>query len=619
MEKINENITFEELLNQTLKEIKVGQTVTGTVIEITPKNEVFIDIGYKADGIIPANEYILNAGETVQEKFKLGDRVTAVIVKLNDGLGNVLLSYNRARREIDQKEFESKVNNNTVFKSIVSEVNEKGLITNFNTIKIFIPLSLSGINRNEDPHTYKGKEVKFKVIEYNPKTNRIIGSIKQIADEEKKAKLDEFWNNVEVGKMYTGTVTSLSEYGAFVDINGVVQGLLHISEMTWERDKKPKDILEVGQEIKVKVKEVDKENKRLKLIYYTKPVLGEDGVKSNGYINLDYDKNNNIILAKNMYLSELLQSIAYVSCSEKIKSYTGNKNFFFGKGGIQNPDGIKKVSLNNENSLGQNTCICYEIEIEVESFSEKEISILLGAEDNIIDCKNMSYKYSKIPNCKQELNDVKSYWKELLGRIQVYTPLESVNIILNGWLAYQTIESRLLGRTGFYQSGGAYGFRDQLQDTFGLKYLDPDLLKNQIIKHSKHQFLEGDVEHWWHEETKKGIRTKFSDDLLWLVFATIEYILFTGDKNILDIKTKYITGQELADGQDEKYDVYLPSDVLESIYDHCKKAIEKSLNFGEHGLPKIGSGDWNDGFSTVGNKGKGESVWLRIFHVLYFR
>ena len=267
MEKINENITFEELLNQTLKEIKVGQTVTGTVIEITPKNEVFIDIGYKADGIIPANEYILNAGETVQEKFKLGDRVTAVVVKLNDGLGNVLLSYNRARREIDQKEFESKVNNNTIFKAIVSEVNEKGLITNFNTIKIFIPLSLSGINRNEDPHTYKGKEVKFKVIEYNPKTNRIIGSIKQIADEEKKAKLDEFWNNVEVGKMYTGTVTSLSEYGAFVDINGVVQGLLHISEMTWERDKKPKDILEVGQEIKVKVKEVDKENKRLKLIY----------------------------------------------------------------------------------------------------------------------------------------------------------------------------------------------------------------------------------------------------------------------------------------------------------------------------------------------------------------
>lgn len=267
MDKINENITFEELLNQTLKEIKIGQTVTGTVIEITAKKEIFIDIGYKADGIIPANEYLLNVDEKVENKFKIGDRITAVILKLNDGLGNVLLSYNKARREIDQKEFESKVNNESIFKSIVSEVNDKGLIVNFNTIKIFIPMSLSAINRNEDPHTYKGKEVKFKVIEYNPKTNRIIGSIKQLADEERKAKSDEFWNNVEIGKTYTGTVNSISEYGAFIDINGIVQGLLHISEMTWERDKKPKDIVEVGQEIKVKIKELDKENKRIKLIY----------------------------------------------------------------------------------------------------------------------------------------------------------------------------------------------------------------------------------------------------------------------------------------------------------------------------------------------------------------
>lgn len=267
MEKMNDNVTFEELLNQTLREIRVGQTVTGTVIEITPKDEVFIDIGYKADGIIPANEYILNAGETVKSKFKIGDRITAVVVRLNDGLGNVLLSYNRARKEIDIKEFESKVNNDTVFKSIISDVNDKGLIVNFNTIRIFIPLSLSGIPRAEDPHTYKGKEIRFKVIEYNPETNRIIGSARAILDAEKEAKSKEFWDAIEVGKQYTGTVTSLSEYGAFVDIEGIVQGLLHISEMTWERDKKPKDILKVGQEIKVSVKDLDKENKRIKLVY----------------------------------------------------------------------------------------------------------------------------------------------------------------------------------------------------------------------------------------------------------------------------------------------------------------------------------------------------------------
>lgn len=267
MEKMNDNVTFEELLSQTLKDIKVGQTVTGTVIEITPKDEVFIDIGYKADGIIPASEYILDAGETVNSKFKKGDRITAVVTRLNDGLGNVLLSYNKARKEIDVKEFESKVNNDTIFKSIVSEVNDKGLIVNFSTIRIFIPLSLSGIPRSEDPHTYKGKEIRYKIIEYNPETNRIIGSARAIIDAEKAAKENEFWSNIEIGKQYTGTVTSLSEYGAFVDIQGIVQGLLHISEMTWERDKKPKDILKVGQEIKVSVKELDKENKRIKLVY----------------------------------------------------------------------------------------------------------------------------------------------------------------------------------------------------------------------------------------------------------------------------------------------------------------------------------------------------------------
>ena len=163
------------------------------------------------------------------------------------------------------------------------------------------------------------------------------------------------------------------------------------------------------------------------------------------------------------------------------------------------------------------------------------------------------------------------------------------------------------------------GFRDQLQDTIGLKYLQPEILKNQIIKHSKHQFIEGDVEHWWHEENQRGIRTKFSDDLLWLVYLVIEYIKFTGDKTILNIKTHYLTGKLLGENEDERYERYLPSEQEGSIYEHCIKAIERSLNFGENGLPKIGSGDWNDGFSTVGNKGKGESIWLRIFLITYIR
>lgn len=353
--------------------------------------------------------------------------------------------------------------------------------------------------------------------------------------------------------------------------------------------------------------------KKLKLYYYMKPVIGEDEIKSNGYIHLEFDRNSNLLQAKNLYREDMEKTNIYISSSEKIKSYTGDKKFFVGDGGIENPQALRKVSLNHQNSLGAQACMAYEIEINLESFESKEISIILGAEEDAMDCKNMAYKYQKLPNCKQELNMVKSFWKEFLGRLQVYTPLESTNILLNGWTAYQIINSRLLGKTGYYQSGGAYGFRDQLQDTIGLKYLEPEIVKQQIIKHSKHQFIEGDVEHWWHEENQRGIRTRFSDDLLWLAYLVIEYISFTGDESILDIKTSYLEGIALEDNQDERYEKYLPSKQEGSIYEHCIKAIERSLDFGENGIPKIGSGDWNDGFSTVGNKGKGESVWLGFF------
>lgn len=353
--------------------------------------------------------------------------------------------------------------------------------------------------------------------------------------------------------------------------------------------------------------------KKLKLYYYIKPVIGEDEIKTNGYIHLDFDMNSNLIQARNLYREDMEKTRVYISSSEKIKSYTGDKNFFLGEGGIHAPQALKKVSLNNQDALGRKPCMAFEIEIDLESFENKEISLILGAEEDSIDCKNIAYKYQKLANCKQELNEVKSYWKDFLGRLQVYTPLESTNILLNGWIGYQIINSRLWGKTGYYQSGGAFGFRDQLQDTLGLKYLDPKLLKQQILKHSEHQFIEGDVEHWWHDQNQRGIRTRFSDDLLWLAYLVIEYINFTGDKSILEIKTPYLEGAPLEEGQDERYEKYLPSKEEGSVYEHCIKTIERSLDFGENGLPKIGSGDWNDGFSTVGNKGKGESVWLGFF------
>ena len=361
------------------------------------------------------------------------------------------------------------------------------------------------------------------------------------------------------------------------------------------------------------LKNLTPNRKKLKIIYYAKPTLGEEEYKTDGYINLKYDENNNIIFARNLYNQDFPNDIAYVSCSEKIKSYTGNKEFFIGKGGLENPEALKKLSLNNENSLGRKACITYEIEVELESFGEKEIIFMLGAEESILESKNISYKYSKIQNVKQELENVKTYWKEILEKIQVYTEVESINIILNGWAMYQTIASRMIAKTGYYQSGGAFGFRDQLQDSLALKYMAPEKLKEQIILHSKHQFIEGDVEHWWHEETKRGIRTRFSDDLLWIVYACNEYINVTGDKSILQIKTPYLQGEELKEGEDERYNEFLEGNIEGTIYEHCMKALNRSFNFGENGLPKIGSGDWNDGFNTVGNKGKGESIWIGFF------
>ena len=167
-----------------------------------------------------------------------------------------------------------------------------------------------------------------------------------------------------------------------------------------------------------------------------------------------------------------MDSFAYISSSEKILTYTGNRESFFGKGGISNPRALEQVRLDNDLGIGKRSCMAIELEVEIESFSDKKISIMLGGDENINNAKNTAYKYSKVSNCNIELEKVKNKWKNLLGRVQVNTPYESLNIMLNGWTMYQTIASRLMGRSGFYQSGGAFGFRDQLQDTFSCKYLE---------------------------------------------------------------------------------------------------------------------------------------------------
>ncbi len=340
--------------------------------------------------------------------------------------------------------------------------------------------------------------------------------------------------------------------------------------------------------------------KNIEIIYEIDTVLGEDEISTNGNILTRYIKEKDILYSKNLYKT-CLSNISYIYSSEKILSYTGNYNSI---------NLNKSLDLNNEDSLGNKPCMAIKISVKIKPFEKKQISLILGAER---DEENFNLEYKSILKCEEEYTKTKKYWTDLLEKIKVKTPNENMNIILNGWVMYQTISSRLYAKSGFFQSGGAIGFRDQLQDAIGVKLLDSKILKNQIIEHARHQFIEGDVEHWWHKETGFGIRTRFSDDRLWLVYAVIKYINFTGDKEILDIKIPYIKGKILGEGINEDYNMHTVENIEETLLEHCIKAINISLKFGKNKLPLIGSGDWNDGFSTVGIEGKGESIWLGFF------
>ena len=423
-----------------------------------------------------------------------------------------------------------------------------------------------------------------------------------------------YLENMETKKAWSGAINPAPDNSDYYVVYGFgYSRYLHTSDGISQTVE-----VFVPKEDSAKVQILHLENKmakkkKLKIVYCMKPVLDEDEIKTDGYIELKFNENMNLLTMQNQTQETDKRTIAYITCSEKITSYTGNKDFFIGKGTIKSPEGIKKLELDRENTLGKNEMVAIEMKIELDSFESKDVVITLGAGKEQLDIQDTAYKYTNVNNAINEYENTKRYWRELLGKIKVNTPLESMNILLNGWLLYQTLCSRMYARSGYYQSGGAFGFRDQLQDCIGLKYISEEFLRKQILKHSQHQFIEGDVEHWWHDETGRGIRTRFSDDLLWLPYMVMEYIRYTGKYDILQEETCYVKGALLEENVDERYDLYPPSEEKESILKHCIRAIDKSLNFGENGLPKIGSGDWNDGFSTVGNKGRGESVWLGFF------
>ena len=257
-------------------------------------------------------------------------------------------------------------------------------------------------------------------------------------------------------------------------------------------------------------------------------------------------------------------------------------------------------------------CAAIQCSLELVDGEEKEIIFRLGAGKDSHDAGNIARQFRGIA-AHESFEKVSAYWKNTVNALQVETPDAAINIITNGWLTYQTISSRLWGRSGFYQSGGAFGFRDQLQDVMSLLHAKPELARDQILLCASRQFKEGDVQHWWHPPTGRGVRTRCSDDFLWLPMVTATYILHTGDRDILNERVHYLEGRFLNPDEESYYDLPEQSVIAASLYDHCVQAIKHGFNYGEHGLPLIGSGDWNDGYDKVGDKGKGESVWMAFF------
>ncbi len=355
--------------------------------------------------------------------------------------------------------------------------------------------------------------------------------------------------------------------------------------------------------------------RRLTITYYAEWVLGVVRELTAPYIVTEFHEPSDSILAWNTYQEEFAGRVAFLSgFGGGCGSYTGDREEWIGRNrDFSEPQGVLLERLSGSTGAGFDPCGVIQRVIELEPNQEMEVLFLVGEGKNREEALALIQEFRNFDRAEEAYAEVVKFWDGHLGKLQIRTPDKSMDLLMNRWLLYQTLACRIWARSAFYQSGGAFGFRDQLQDVMSFATLSPEYTREQILRHCTHQFIEGDVQHWWHEEASKGIRTKFSDDLLWLPFVTADYIEHTGDYGILEEVTPFLTDRSLEEDEDERYSIPQVAEEQGTVYEHCIRALERGLKFGEHGLPLIGSGDWNDGFSRIGIEGKGESVWLGWF------
>lgn len=352
----------------------------------------------------------------------------------------------------------------------------------------------------------------------------------------------------------------------------------------------------------------------LSITGYVEWVLADLRARSAPHIITELDASTGALFARNSYNAEFANRVAFIDVDDPQYEYTADRTEFIGQNGsLESPNAMLKTRLSGKAGAGFDPCTAMRVPIELEADGSREVVFRIGCGKDRFEATQLIKNFRGARIAHQVLEKVKLFWTHSLGTVQISTPDASLDILTNGWLQYQVMACRLWGRSGYYQSGGAFGFRDQLQDVLALLHAQPDLAKAQILLAASRQFQEGDVQHWWHPPIGRGVRTLCSDDFLWLPYVTAQYVTTTGDTAILQETAPFLEGRPLNNHEESYYDLPVISEKRASLYEHSKRAIQHGLRFGVHGLPLIGSGDWNDGMNMVGIQGRGESVWLAFF------
>jgi cellobiose phosphorylase len=366
----------------------------------------------------------------------------------------------------------------------------------------------------------------------------------------------------------------------------------------------------------LKVRNLSGRPRRLSATGYVEWVLGDLRAKSAMHVVTETDGTHGALLARNSYNMEFPDRIGFFDADSEavLRSSTGDRSEFLGRNRtLRNPAAMSRARLSGRLGAGLDPCGAIQLGFELDDGQAREIVFRLGMGHDRRDAATLVQRFRVPGSAAEALQKVRAHWQQTLSAVQVRTPDPELDVLANGWLMYQTIGCRFWGRSGFYQSGGAYGFRDQLQDAMSMLYSAPHRVRAHLLLCAGHQFVEGDVQHWWHPPQDRGVRTRCSDDYLWLPLATSRYVLGTGDTGVLDELANYVEGRPVSMEEESYYDLPVRSELRETLYQHCVRAIGRASPRGVHGLPLIGCGDWNDGMNLVGEHGAGESIWLGFF------